>query len=199
MELPIPPTDSVYKFLCVAAMLGGLSLFIWTSKQVTDLETRQAELRRRLAVTGEEVKSLQDDFDLLRYQIEQTKKAGQEAVKHEISFLDDATNKLRERRRVMAVKNAEIAADSIKLQRLIREIAGDTRLGTFQIFAFLGLFAASLASWYTKIQVHQDRVLRAQADAAEAALMRDAADTSPRNAKRGRPVEAPPEGTTRDG
>lgn len=199
MELPIPPTDSVYKFLCVAAMLGGLSLFIWTSKQVTDLETRQAELRRRLAVASAELKILQDDADLLKYQIAQTKKGGKDFVRQEIPSLDDAAKSLHERYRAAAVKHAETVADGDELRRLIKRIDRDSTLGMYQSSACLLLFCASLAAWYKRIQYHQDRVLRAQADAAEAGLMRDAADTSPRNAKRRRPEQAPPEGTTRDG
>jgi hypothetical protein len=180
MELPNPPTDSVYKFLSVAAMLGGLSLFIWTSKQVTDLENRRAELRRRSEVAGAELKILRDDADLLKYLDELTKKGGKEVLRQEIPSLEDTAKRLAEQYRAAAVKQAERAADGDELRRLTKRIDGDIKLGIYQFFVFFFLFFVSLASWYVKIQYHQDRILRAQADAAEVALKREAANTAPR-------------------
>jgi len=46
-------------------MLGGVALFIWSDKQVTDLKQRQSELVRRRAVLQAELKMIKEDSDFL--------------------------------------------------------------------------------------------------------------------------------------
>lgn len=164
MQLPIPPSDSLYKFLCIASILGAISLVIWTDKQVTDLEHRQGDQRRRVFIAEAELKNIESDTDYLSEQIAQTKdmEGGTRSI--------EARDKVRARLRAERLKSAELAADKMEMDRLAKTIRVKLRIGFLQIALFFFTFAANLIAWYRKVQYHQDRMLLAQAETAELAL-----------------------------
>lgn len=184
MQLPIPPSDSLYKFLCIGSMLGSVALFIWSDKQVSDLELRQAELTRRRAIVQAEVKMIKEDSDFLRREISESRRAGREAMKRELPSLGDANLKLHAQLQMITVKAVEMAEDEKEMRRLVREIDRDLNWRFYQLGLFGFLFVSSLIYWYLQVQHHQDRVLRAQAETAELALKKARAEDQDSGATR---------------
>lgn len=178
MQLPVPPSDSLYKFLCIGSLFAGIALLIWSDSQVTDLAHRHAELKRRGSVTKVEIEALGEDVELHRYVISRSKRAGQEVVEQMLPDIEDRNRLLNERVGTMMVKNAELEADREEMKRLTKEIDRDTDFRIFMV-AFLGLLHfSSLSNWYLHVQRYQDRILRAQAEASELALKSARAETT---------------------
>ena len=158
---------------------------------MTTLQERQAELTRRRAVQQTELQFLAEDVTVLKERIISTRRT-QGAAKQEIPSAEEDARALNERLLAQAVKSAEIRADTAELMRISDRISRDLKWRNSVMLFNLVFGMVFLLVWLVRVQLYQDRLLRAQAEMAEVSLRKARAEQAG-----GAPAggDAPPETT----
>lgn len=164
MNLPSPPTDNLYKFLCISALLAGVALHIWTEKRLDNLRQQQAELDIRAAISQARMDGISEDSKAF---IEQQNRNVPKTTDRLNETLQEGMSLL-QKSREEEVAHAGIAAEYENLSRSLDVAEKDLerQIPIMSTFFFL-VFGVSGIAWYHMLQKHQDRLVKAQADAAE--------------------------------
>lgn len=174
MSIPMPPTDNLYKFMAIGGLvliIGSEALFTlalreWSAKlhelepSLESLEIDVARLKRQSA-----------EFHRQAEASPPTKKALDQLRKHHEAIQEVEDNLL--------IKAAEVKARARHLDALRR----DVRVLRW-LTPIAGVFGALLTLWgfvlwYTRVQIHLDRVLKEQAASGNAPCSGNAPWQSP--------------------
>ncbi len=137
MNVPLPPTDNLYKFLAIFGLVIVVMSFIFPHLLIFDLETQIIKLNGEAAVLEYDIQSYERNSKL------------------KIS----ATDEKQLRHRV-----AEVTGKKEIISGLAKQIKD--LLGMLWIWIGLGIFLMIIGFqlWYFKVQKYQDRILKDDAE-----------------------------------
>jgi hypothetical protein len=163
MNLPTPPTDSLYKFLALGSLAAALALQFWMTSRADSVgeQIYAAELETAITVIEADANLAKAKF--LVKEVRQGRIAG---------FWNklDAQQKLQ---KAVAIRNAQNKIRGHRLDQLVKAFKSDKRLARFGTGTFALLSLVGFLLWYFKVQRYQDELLRLQLLAARSAPKED--------------------------
>ena len=170
MNLQNPPTDSLYKFCAIAGLVVVLISIYLPMRMVEEFESKASafilELRRakvELEFQSKELEGLDKDLTSLRQSLMQ-KQANKSVHEKSVEHINQSASAIRQTAKIVALKNAEIITTEEEIKRLGERTRFAVRVGTIGWILGALLAIYGFTNWYRKIQVHQDALIKRQAE-----------------------------------
>jgi len=153
MELPMLPTDNLYKFLALSGLVMLVLSFTFPRNMVDELELKAVESETNINLLAFEVSVLKDDVD---------------AAEKKPKLAEDGIQKLSERQRQLEVKTLQVGGERAKLNVLVKQLRFAMSLSI--IGSVLGFVLADIGFWlwYMRVQKPADLLARKQVEATDA-------------------------------
>jgi len=170
VNLQNPPTDSLYKFCAIAGLVVVLISVYLPERMVEEFESKASvfilELRKakvELEFQSKELDSLNKDLTSLRQSLMQ-KQANKSVQEKSIERTNQAASAIRQTSKTVELKNAEIMTTEEEIKRLGERTRSAVRVGAIGWILGGILAVYGFTNWYRKIQVHQDALIKRQAE-----------------------------------
>jgi hypothetical protein len=150
MELPMLPTDNLYKFLALSGLVMLVLSFTFPRNMVDELELKAVESETNINLLAFDVSVLKDDVD---------------AAEKKPKLAEDGIQKLSERQRQLEVKTLQVGGERAKLNVLVKQLRFAMSLSI--IGSVLGFVLADIGFWlwYMRVQKPADLLARKQVEA----------------------------------
>jgi hypothetical protein len=169
MTLPIPPSDSFYKFSAIGGLiLLVMSLYVpWKMDSelnlaLFDLEVELSRIDIETSFADKQFKRISDDLDTLEKERANKKKKG--ASEPYFAGLDERIQDQRSTDKRISLLHAESKVVFQKQKWLAAQLRQIFAIATGLSVLGLNMAIFGFWNWYFRFQVYQDRIIKGQSE-----------------------------------